>query len=118
MTQVAPLRRLVRVGRKGSPGAIGATVYRAAERAIACRRTRRALARSAGADTPVVVGPFVGEVGFELLYWIPMLRRLLGDLRIDRDRVVPFTRGGAADWYRDFAADGVEILDLIPPEEF
>ena len=28
---------------------------------------------ASGQDT-VVVGPFTGEVGFELLYWIPMLR--------------------------------------------
>jgi hypothetical protein len=64
------------------------------------------------------VGPFLGEVGYELLYWIPVVRRLLAEHGVGRDRVIVLTRGGAASWYRDCAADSVEVLDLLPPEEY
>ena len=66
----------------------------------------------------MLLGPFLGEVGFELLYWIPAARRLLARHGIARDRVVAFTRGGAGEWYRDFAGEQLEIFDLVAPEEF
>jgi hypothetical protein len=74
--------------------------------------TRRAavLGRS---DRPIVVGPWCGEVGFELLYWIPFVHWLVDRARIDGQRLVVVTRGGADVWYRDLASRSVEILDLI-----
>lgn len=118
MTRVAPLRRLARLARKRSPIAIGGTVHQAIERELGCRRTLHALTRAAKHDGPVVAGPFIGEVGFELLYWIPFLRRLLAGHDVDPDRVVSFTRGGAGAWYGDFASRSVEVFDLMPAGEF
>ncbi|HVG56326.1 MAG TPA: hypothetical protein VM846_17940, partial [Vicinamibacterales bacterium] len=79
--------------------------------------TRRA-ALLADSDRPVVVGPWCGEVGFELLYWIPFLRWLVERSRIDGQRLVVVTRGGASVWYRDVACRSVEILDLIDADAF
>jgi hypothetical protein len=79
--------------------------------------TRRAalLGRS---DRPIVVGPWCGEVGFELLYWIPFVHWLVERARIDGQRLVVVTRGGADVWYRDLGSRSVEIFDLIDADAF
>ncbi len=64
--------------------------------------TRRARG-SPDTDRPIVVGPWCGEVGFELLYWIPFVRWLVDRARIEGRRLVVVTRGGADVWYRDLA---------------
>lgn len=106
------LARLLRV----PPSEIARRVAREARWRTAVRREELRLARAASGGRRIVVGPFVGEIGFELLYWIPMLRRLLHG--VDPGRVTAFTRGGAAVWYRDFASSGVEVFDYMQPEEF
>ena len=107
-------RRLRRLVRTGSPS----TVLRAARRELVWRRREAAVARAAREGRRLLVGPFLGEVGYELLYWIPAVRRLLSQHRVAPERVTVLARGGAASWYRDCASHGVEILDLIPPEEY
>lgn len=79
--------------------------------------TRRAarLFRPGGA---ILVGPWCGEVGFELLYWIPFVRWMAGRANADARRLVVVTRGGAHVWYRSLAERGVEILDLVDAEAF
>jgi hypothetical protein len=62
---------------------------------------------------PFVAGPWVSEVGFEVLYWIPLLRRL----GIPPERVTAITRGGAGAWYGDVAARTVDAFDHVAPEE-
>lgn len=79
--------------------------------------TRRALLLSRS-DRPIVVGPWCGEVGFELLYWIPFVRWLVARARIEGRRLIVMTRGGADVWYREFADRHVEILDLVDAEAF
>lgn len=50
-------------------------------------------------DAPILVGPWHGEVGFEALYWTSWLSHWRTQDKIDRTRVIPITRGGAAAWY-------------------
>jgi hypothetical protein len=69
------------------------------------------------ADGEVLVGPWTGEVGFELLYWIPFLTWLAQQGPAGR-RMVIVSRGGAAPWYRHLSSRYVDILDLVTPEEF
>ena len=104
--------RLTRLVRTGSPR----VVARAARREVVWRLHEAEAARSIRAGKRVLAGPFLGEVGFELLYWIPVLRRLLAG--VDRERVTVLTRGGAGAWYRDIAANTVDILDLVPPDGY
>ena len=40
-------------------------------------RAKRELRRAARTGERVLVGPFLGEVGYELEYWIPFARREL-----------------------------------------
>jgi hypothetical protein len=104
--------RLTRLVRTGSPR----VVARAARREVVWRLHEAEVARAIRAGKRVLAGPFLGEVGFELLYWIPVLRRLLAG--VERERVTVLTRGGAGAWYRDIAADAVDILDLVPPDGY
>src|SRR5262249_27449977 len=70
---------------------------------------------------PVVVGPFTGEVGFELLYWIPMLRWVVRELPELRGRLLIVSRGGSRYWWDsvfDFDFDYVDILALFEPAEY
>jgi len=70
-----------------------------------------------GAET-VVVGPWLSEVGFEALYWVPFLRWVKAAFRLDPSRVVAVSRGGVASWYAGIADRYVEIWDEIAPDEF
>jgi hypothetical protein len=79
----------------------------ALERALAAVRT----------DADVLVGPWTGEVGFELLYWIPFLTWLAEQGPGGR-RMVAVSRGGTALWYRHLTSRYVDILELTSPEEF
>jgi hypothetical protein len=76
----------------------------------------RALAAIRG-DGDVIVGPWTGEVGFELMYWIPFLG-WLAEQGLGGQRMVAVSRGGAAPWYRHLTPRYVDILDLVTPEEF
>jgi hypothetical protein len=67
---------------------------------------------------PLVVGPWLSEVGFELLYWIPLLRHWLAQHQVSPQRVVALSRGGVASWYDGLASRYVDVFDLCSPEEF
>ncbi len=117
-TRAPILPRLARLARKRSPRSVAETIRRAGTRELAGRRIELGLARASRSQRPVLVGPFLGEVGFELLYWIPMLRRQLELHRIAPERVTVLTRGGAGRWYADLAEHEIDILDLVSREEF
>ena len=78
----------------------------------------RELAALARSRRPIVAGPWLSEVGFEVLYWIPFLRWLEDRYRIDRERVIAVSRGGVSSWYDDVAATYVDIFDQMDPEAF
>lgn len=76
------------------------------------------IARLAEGDGPVLVGPWTGEVGFELLYWVPFVRWALERAKIDPARVVILTRGGAACWYALPGARALDVFALVGSDEF
>jgi hypothetical protein len=81
-------------------------------------RVRAELAELARGDKPVLAGPFVGEVGFELLYWLPFLRWAVEQEPGLRERLVLVSRGGTASWAADLDAAGyIDVLSLLSPEE-
>jgi hypothetical protein len=107
-------RRLVRIGRRRSVR----WAAHAVRRELRLVRDEVALDRSLRSDRSLIIGPFLGEVGYELLYWRPLILRLLRSRRVDPSRVVVVTRGGAGAWYREVAAAEVDVLDLIPADMF
>lgn len=67
---------------------------------------------------PVIVGPWTGEVGFELLYWAPFVRWAVRKFRIDPARVTIVSRGGTASWYDIEGARYVDAFTIVSPDEF
>ena len=81
-------------------------------------RTRLRLRRLAASGRPIIVGPYFGEVGFELLYWIPFLAWFVHRYNVDSSRVIAVSRGGAASWYAHLAGRYCDVFDVIDPAEF
>jgi len=74
-------------------------------------RTMRRLRKLDRNRGPVLVGPWTGEVGFELLYWVPFVRWAVKRFRIDPERVTILSRGGTASWYGLPGARYVDVLE-------
>lgn len=68
----------------------------------------------ASTTTPILVGPWRSEVGFELLYWIPFLHAFRQHYGIDNTRLIAIGRGGSAQWY-GFAGQA-DLYEHVPVE--
>lgn len=77
----------------------------------------RSLAQLAGGKDPIIVGPWLAEVGYEVLYWIPFLRWFKDAHGISSDRLVVVSRGGMEGAYAGVAGRYVDLFDLTTPAE-
>jgi len=66
---------------------------------------------------PLIVGPWLSEVGFELLYWIPFLNWVKTYRNFDPERLIILSRGGVAPWYRHIGAQYIDVFDFFTPEQ-
>jgi hypothetical protein len=80
--------------------------------------TRALVERLSAHDGPVIVGPWVSEAGFELLYWIPFLRWVCETGSLEPERLLVVSRGGSAPWYRPFASKYDDVFNYMTPAEF
>jgi hypothetical protein len=71
----------------------------------------RRLERLAAGSAPIVAGPWTGELGTELLYWIPFLRWLTTEGGVAPERIVAVSRGDVGAWYATVSGRYVELLD-------
>ena len=78
----------------------------------------RMLQRLSERQTPVIVGPWVSELGFELLYWIPFLNWVKATYPLHAERLIVVSRGGCASWYRGLGGRYFDLFDYFSPEEF
>ncbi len=79
------------------------------------RETVTVLGRS---GRPVIIGPWLSETGFELLYWIPFVAWAKAYGNLDPDQLMVVSRGGAFSWYRDITANYQDIFAFFTPDEF
>jgi hypothetical protein len=79
--------------------------------------TKQALARLTDGSKPILVGPWLGEIGFEVLYWIPFLRWMQESSGIDPSRLIAVSRGGTAAWYQNVCGRYQEVFDYFSPDE-
>ena len=103
-------------------------VVRAARRAQRARdyfghrrdesRTMRQIAAIARGGGPIVAGPWLGEVGYETLYWVPFLRWFEDAFRIDSQLVIVLSRGGVDQWYSGLSGGYLDLFDFFTLEEF
>ena len=98
----------------------------------------RVMPRGTGAETPaeeitaiprivdrlyksgrlIIVGPWLSEVGFEILYWIPFINWVKTYRPFDPDRLVIVSRGGTALWYGDIGSRYVDVFDFFTPDDY
>ena len=82
------------------------------------RRLLEPIEQAAASGKRILIGPWTGEVGFELLYWIPFVRWARAQWHISPDREVVVSRGGVASWYGQDEGHYVDIFDMFGPDEF
>ena len=77
---------------------------------------QRLIDRAKRTGRPLLAGPWTGEIGFELLYWIPFLRKLKS--RVPELPISVMSRGGVAAWYDGIATGYQDIFAVVDPAEF
>jgi hypothetical protein len=82
------------------------------------RRVKRVLRSGASSGRPIIVGPWISEVGYEALYWLPFLHWAMDRYGIDRQRVIAVSRGGTESWYSSIAARYVDVFDCMDSRDF
>lgn len=83
----------------------------------AAQEVEREIARVVAGRTPIIAGPWFGEVGYEALYWLPFLRWVQDRYRVEPERLIAVSRGGVEHWYRGMAARYVDLFDILSPVE-
>ena len=86
------------------------------EQAIHEQALQRLVDRATRSGRPLLAGPWTGEIGFELLYWIPFLRKLKS--RVPELPMSVISRGGVAAWYDGIATGYEDIFATVDPAEF
>ena len=111
-------------GRHAYTGTVRTSRYWGRVQARTVPKLRRELAvradlwRAASGSGPIVVGPWLSEVGYEVLYWVPFLRWFADHYGVAPERLVVVSRGGVSGWYADVAHRYVELLELFEPADF
>jgi hypothetical protein len=82
------------------------------------RETRELVTVLGRSGKPIILGPWLSETGFELLYWIPFLAWARTYGNFDPERLLVVSRGGAAPWYRHITPHYHDIFSFYSPEEF
>ena len=82
------------------------------------RRFARRIGELLRHDRPIVVGPWTGEVGFELLYWVPFVRWVVTTYGIAPERLLVVSRGGVKEWYGNLASRYADVFSYFSPDEF
>ncbi len=141
---VVGVARRVALGLTSFTGRMGALIFRrapveldpvckpaVAERAVAKTEKKRKLvdgehdrlieeagSRLSESTKPIVVGPWLSEVGFEVLYWAPFVNWFVSRYRIDPARIRVLSRGGVKAWYGQAGRSYIDIFDRFEPSEF
>jgi hypothetical protein len=82
------------------------------------RRFARRIEQFLRHDRTVIVGPWTGEVGFELLYWLPFVRWVVAKYGFPPERLLVVSRGGSAPWYRDLGARYADVFSFFGTDAF
>ena len=69
-------------------------------------------------NAKIVCGPWMSEIGYELLYWIPFLRWVKDEYGIESERIYVISRGGVADWYHGLAGGYSDLFDAHTMETY
>lgn len=67
---------------------------------------------------PIIVGPWLSEIGFELLYWIPFLRWACAFAGLKPEDLWIVSRGGCDSWYADISPHYLDVFSLYDVKAF
>ncbi len=76
------------------------------------------IARVWQSGRPVILGPYLSDVGFEVLYWLPFLVWMKERYGAGGQPVVAISRGRVAEWYAHVASRYVDVIELVPYDTF
>jgi hypothetical protein len=66
----------------------------------------------------IVFGPWISEIGYETLYWVPFIRWMVQFYSLPTEKVVIISRGNTFEWYKDLCGEYYDIFDHYTLEEF
>ena len=102
----------------GVLGRLVQRVERADELEVMEGRILRRIDRIGRSSRPILVGPWTGEIGFELLYWIPFVRWAAERMGAGPERLVVMSRGGTAAWYGGLAGRYLDVFNSVSADSF
>jgi hypothetical protein len=85
---------------------------------MSLRPVRTALEELRRESGPIFVGPWLDDIGKELLYWIPFVRWATRTYGLDPDRLIVVSRAGARPWYGTLAGRYLDARELFSGAEF
>jgi len=65
----------------------------------------------------LVAGPWLSEVGFEVLYWLPFLAWVAERHDVAPERLIAISRGGAGVWYKGLAGTYADVFERWTPDD-
>ena len=107
-----------RLGRKVSQTVVGDSPAYVAPSITTDKELRREVRGALRGEEPIIVGPWLSEVGFELLYWIPFLHWLVDAFDVDPKRLVVLSRGGVSSWYQHLTPRYYDLFEFLSETEF
>ncbi len=66
----------------------------------------------------IFLGPWLGEVGPELQYWIPFIQNLLKRDLLKRQKIIVVSRGGTETWYANITSNYIDLFDHLSQGEY
>ena len=66
----------------------------------------------------ILIGPWMGEVGPEIQYWIPFLNNLKEKEFFHNKRVIIVSRGNTSCWYKNISDEYIDIFNFFSLEEY
>src|SRR3989338_6632032 len=66
----------------------------------------------------VFLGPWLGEVGPELQYWIPFIQNLIKRDLFKKQKIIVVSRGGVEAWYANITSNYIDLFDHLSKGEF
>tara|TARA_B100001123_G_scaffold116805_1_gene136003 strand:- start:1145 stop:2977 length:1833 start_codon:yes stop_codon:yes gene_type:complete len=116
--EAAEAGRDVDSSRMLSPPEIIARARRSLERSRIGPVVEERIAEAWRSTRPIVVGPYLSDVGFELLYWRPFVAWMSQRFGKRTAPVIAVSRGRVGDWYAGIATHYVDVCDLVDFDSF
>lgn len=101
-----------------TPADVIARAVRGLERSRVGAVVEDRVAQAWRSDRPIVLGPYLSDVGSELLYWRPFVAWMHERFGARTAPVVAVSRGRVDDWYADIATSYVDVSDLMTFDRF